>query len=292
MTHTAQSDVGTIKRLLLKHARDAFASVSSIAKQWRGLDYLGQPDYRRAVIEYDNLIARLEALDIEREFMPPVESTGLDSIYVRDASIVCDKGVILCNMGKEQRREEPAAQGIVFERLGMPILGSIVEPGKVEGGDVAWLDTGCLAVGSGKRTNEAGIDQLRTLLGDCVDAIIVVALPDLEVPGDVFHLMSILSPIDRDLALVYAPLLPRVFNDALKTRGFQLVEVPDQEFDTMGCNVLAVAPRKCMMLSGNPVTRARLEGAGAEVCEIEGNEISRKGAGGPTCLTRPIIREI
>jgi len=292
VTRTAQSDVGTIKRLLLKHARDAFAGASSIAEQWRRLGYLGQPNYQRAVIEYDNFIARLESFDIELEFMPGVESTGLDSIYVRDASIVCDKGVILCNMGKEQRRGEPAAQGIVFEKLGMPVLGSIVEPGTVEGGDVVWLDTGCLAVGRGKRTNEAGIDQLRTLLGDCVDEIIVVPLPDLEVPGDVFHLMSILSPIDRDLALVYAPLLPQAFSDELKTRGLQFVEVPDQEFDTMGCNVLAVAPRKCMMLSGNPVTRARLEKAGAEVFEIEGNEISHKGAGGPTCLTRPIIREI
>jgi len=292
VTRTAQSDVGTIKRLLLKHARDAFASASSIAKQWRGLDYLGQPDYQRAVAEHDAFIARLESFDIELEFMPPVESTGLDSIYVRDASIVCDKGVILCNMGKEQRSEEPAAQGAVFEELGVPVLGSIVAPGTVEGGDVAWLDTGCLAVGRGKRTNEAGIDQLKTLLADCVDEIVVVPLPDLEVPGDVFHLMSILSPIDHDLALVYAPLLPKSFSDELKTRGFQLVEVPDQEFDTMGCNVLAVAPRRCMMLSGNPVTRARLEGAGAEVFEIEGNEISHKGAGGPTCLTRPLVRDV
>jgi N-dimethylarginine dimethylaminohydrolase len=125
-----------------------------------------------------------------------------------------------------------------------------------------------------------------------VDEVIVVPLPDLEVPGDVFHLMSILSPIDHDLVLVYTPLLPQAFSDELKTRGLQFVEVPDQEFDTMGCNVLAVAPRKCMMLSGNPVTRARLEEAGAEVFEIAGNEISHKGAGGPTCLTRPLLRKV
>ncbi len=292
MTRTAQSDVGVIKRLLLKHARDAFHSDSFIAERWRGLNYLGQPDYHRAVIEYDDLVARLESFDIELEFMPPLESAGLDSIYVRDASICCDEGVILCNMGKEQRRWEPAAQRAAFERLGVPVIGNIVEPGTVEGGDVVWLDTRCLAVGRGRRTNAAGIDQLKMLLGDCVADLIVVPLPDMEVPGDVFHLMSILSPIDRDLALVYAPLLPHAFTQELETRGFQLVEVPDDEFHTMGCNVLAVAPRKCIILSGNPVTRTRLEGAGAEVFEIDGDEISHKGAGGPTCLTRPLLREI
>jgi N-dimethylarginine dimethylaminohydrolase len=292
VTRTAQSDVGLIKRLLLQHARDAFRSAAFIAEQWQGLNYLGQPDYDRALVEYDAFVARLESFDIELEFMPPLDSTGLDSIYVRDASICCDRGAILCNMGKQQRRAEPAAQSAVFERLGMPIVGRIIEPGTVEGGDAVWLERHCLAVGRSGRTNEAGIDQLQQLLGDCVTDLIVVPLPDLSVPGDVFHLMSIVSPIDSDLALVYPPLLPRAFGTELQDRGYQLVAVPDEEFHTMGCNVLAVAPRRCIMLRGNPVTRAKLESAGAVVFEIDGNEISHKGAGGPTCLTRPLVRQV
>jgi N-dimethylarginine dimethylaminohydrolase len=135
------------------------------------------------------------------------------------------------------------------------------------------------------------VEQLSGLLDDCVDEVVPVRLPDWDGPGDVFHLMSILSPIDRDLALVYSPLLPASLRHVLLARGYRLIEVAEQEFGTMGCNVLAVAPRKCVMLSGNPVTRARLEQAGAEVATYEGGEISAKGAGGPTCLTRPITRE-
>jgi N-dimethylarginine dimethylaminohydrolase len=277
--------------VLLKHARDAFVGPTYVDNQWHELNYLGRPDYVEAVREYDVFHALLRSLDIEVEFLPADESTGLDSIYVRDASIVCDSGVILCNMGKAQRHDEPAAHGLAYETFEVTILGSIDAPGTIEGGDVAWLDQRSLAVGRGKRTNESGIEQLRQLLGDCVDQLVVVPLPDLEVPGDVFHLMSIFSPIDHDLALVYKPLLPSSFAHELTVRGYDLVEVPDQEFDTMGCNVLAVAPRECVMLSGNPITRSRLEAAGAAVSEIDGAEISHKGAGGPTCLTRPLLRE-
>jgi N-dimethylarginine dimethylaminohydrolase len=291
MTVSAQSEVGAIRRLVLKHARDAFVSDELIAQQWEGLGYRGPPDVARAVEEYDRLVETLSELGVEPEFLPRDDAVGLDSIYVRDASVVSDRGAVLCNMGKEARRAEPAAQGAAFEALGIPVLGAISGDGTLEGGDAIWLDERTLVVGRGYRTNDEGIDQLGALLDDAIDELIVVPLPHWHGPGDVFHLMSILSPIDRDLLLVYAPLLPVPFREELVARGFDLVEVPDDEFANMACNVLAVAPRRCVMLRGNPRTRALLERAGAEVREVEGREISWKGSGGPTCLTRPIERE-
>ena len=223
------------------------------------------------------------------ELFPADDELTLDAIYVRDASLLTPRGVVLCRMGKETRLREPEAQERAFRAAGVPVLGFVEPPGKLEGGDLVWFDERALAVAHGYRTNPFGIEQLRKLVGPEVD-VVVVPLPHYRGPGDVFHLMSIISPVDRDLAVVYSPLMPVPFRDWLLDREYQLVEVPDEEFGTMGANVLALAPRTCLMLAGNPRTRAALERAGAEVTEYEGNEISVKGAGGPTCLTRPMTR--
>jgi len=292
MASGTQSDVGRIERILLKHARDAFRDDTSIATQWQELNYASPPDLARAVDEYDRLVTLFEGWDIEVLFAPADSEVGLDSIYVRDAAVLCDRGAILCNMGKRARQSEPRVFEPVLRQAGVPILGSIVAPGRLEGGDVTWLGPRTLAVGRGYRTNDEGIEQLRLLLGDAIDELIVVPLPHAKGPDDVFHLMSILSPIDLDLALVYSPLMPVPFRERLLESGIELVEVPDQEFESMGCNVLAVAPRRCLMLDGNDRTRSRLERAGAEVHVFEGEQISAKGEGGPTCLTRPLSREI
>ena len=195
-------------------------------------------------------------------------------------------------MGKQGRIHEPYAQLEAYKMNNINILGEIKFPGTLEGGDVAWLDQNTLAVGHTYRTNEEGISQLKELLQPKGIEIIVVELPHYKGKSDVFHLMSILSPVDKNLAVVYSPLMPIKFRNELLERGFQLVEVPEQEFDSMGCNVLAVAPRDCLMVAGNPITRKLLEDAGASVHIYEGNEISVKGGGGPTCLTRPIDRII
>jgi N-dimethylarginine dimethylaminohydrolase len=200
--------------------------------------------------------------------------------------------MILCRMGKPQREQEPAAQGTAFAAMtpAIPVIGEIVEPGRIEGGDVVWLDDRTLVVGHGYRTNGAGIEQLRALLGDSVDEFVIVPLPHWKGESDVMHLMSLISPIDRDLVVSYSPLLPISLRKYLLRSGIDLVDVPDAEFDSMATNILALAPRHCLMLAGNPRTRAALERAGASVIEYEGEEISVKGAGGPTCLTRPITR--
>jgi N-dimethylarginine dimethylaminohydrolase len=284
------SEFGQLRRVVLKHPRDAFVDEATIAAEWRTLGYTAPPDFGRAIAEYDAFLTLVESSGSEVIFLPRHARTTLDSIYVRDASVVCERGVILCSMGKVQRAQEPAAQEARFTKLARtPVIGEIRAPGRLEGGDVLWLDSRTIVVGRGYRTNDEGIRQLRALLPDDVTTI-VVALPHWRGPADVMHLMSLISPVDRDLAVVYSRLLPVPFREFLLQRSIELVEVPDEEFDTMGANVLALAPRRCLVLAGNAHTRRALEQAGAEVIEYEGQEISVKGAGGPTCLTRPLER--
>jgi N-dimethylarginine dimethylaminohydrolase len=285
-----QSDVLPLRRVLLKHARDAFGDQPTLDASWAELNYLGRPDFAGAVAEYDDFVALLEQLGAEVHLAPSDPDTGPDSVYVRDASVMCDRGAILCNMGKRVRETEPHAAERELRAAGVPIVGRIKGSGRLEGGDVAWLDGRNVAVGLGYRTNAEGIRQLRSMLGSEVDRVVPVPLPHWRGPGDVFHLMSMYSPVDEDLAVVYSPLLPVPFRQLLVKHGCELVEVPDEEFETMGCNVLAVGPRRCVALEGNPVTRRRLEAAGAEVHTYRGREISTKGGGGPTCLTRPLVR--
>ena len=283
-----QSDVGRLRRVLLKHARGAFVNQERINAQWQNLNYEGPPDFQRACAEGDALAGLLEGLGVVVEWMPE-EDIGMDSLYVRDASLVTNSGAVLCRMGKHARAHEPARQGLEYAELGIYVAGQIEGNGTVEGGDATWLSSGCLAVGRGYRTNQDGIDQLRALLGEDVE-LIEVPLPHWKGTGDVFHLMSMVSPLAEDLLLVYSPLLPVPFRETLVDRGFSLVEVPTAEFESMGCNVLAVAPRVALAVKGNPETRRRMEAAGVEVHSYHGTEISLKGCGGPTCLTRTLER--
>jgi N-dimethylarginine dimethylaminohydrolase len=284
------NEFGALKAVAVKHARDAFGDAESVQRQWRALNYSAAPDVSRAATEHDVFVGILREAGADVRFLPPDDSTTLDSIYVRDASILSPHGLILCGMGKPQRASEPAAQQRAFATPpAVTVAGRIEPPGTLEGGDLIWLDPETVAVGHGYRTNAEGIRQLRALLGGSV-RVIDVPLPHWRGDQDVMHLMSLISPVDRDLAVVYSPLMPVPFRQWLLVRGVQLVEVPDEEFDSMGTNVLALAPRQCLMVSGNPQTRARLEAAGATAIEYEGREISEKGAGGPTCLTRPLVR--
>jgi N-dimethylarginine dimethylaminohydrolase len=285
-----QSEAGRLVAVAVKPVRDAFHSDRALAQQWRDLGYVARPEFSAAVVEYARFVGLLETAAVEVLCLPAHETDGLDSLYARDAAIVCDAGVILCNMAKPQRTSEPGAHEAAYRAAGIPIHGRIEGDGRLEGGDVCWVDPRTLAVGRGYRTNDAGIRQLADLLRGRVDELIAVPLPHWRGPDDVFHLMSIVSPIDRDLFLVYAPLVPVPFREALLARGIELVSVPDGEFATLGCNVLALAPREVLMVAGNPETRTRLEHVGVTVHEFSGREICLKGGGGPTCLTRPLQR--
>lgn len=292
MKMTCQSEVGQLKSVFIKSVSDAFIDEETIANQWKTLNFISKPDLAKANQEYKKFedLVRNNGTDIH--YFPQDESVTMDSIYCRDAALATDAGMIICNMGKPARANEPEAEKKTFEKLGIKILGRIQSPGTIEGGDVAWLDDKTLAVGHTYRTNEEGIRQLKSLLNPHGINVITVPLPHYKGPSDVFHLMSILSPVDHNLAVIYSPLMPIAFRNELVSRNYALVEVPDEEFESMGCNVLAIAPRKCIMASGNPKTRLALEKAGSTVFEYEGSEISIKGGGGPTCLTRPVVREV
>ena len=285
---TFQSDVAPVQRVLLKHADAAFVGAQRVAEQWQALHYVSAPDCDVAARESDAFAQLLERLGVAVEWMP-TDDVGMDSIYVRDASLVCDAGAILCRMGKGVRSREPDALRDAYERLGVPVLGAIQAPGTLEGGDVIWLDSKTLVVGRGYRTNRTGIEQLDALVGEEVD-VIEVPLPHWKGASDVFHLMSMISPLSEDLLLVFSPLLPVPFRQHLLDLGMKLVEVPDDEFKSMGCNVLAVAPRVAVAIEGNAETMRRMRAAGVDVHTYRGREISAKGCGGPTCLTRPLER--
>ena len=211
-----------------------------------------------------------------------------DAIYVYDPVLVGAEGAVLLRPGKEGRRSEPSAIASSLAAADVPIAAELDEPVLAEGGDTVWLDERTLLVGIGYRTNEAALAALaRRFPG--VD-VLAFDLPHWNGRGEVMHLMSFISPLDRDLALVYPRIAPVRLLALLAERGIAVVEVPDEEFETQGPNVLALGPRQALALDGNPETRRRMERAGVDVVVYRGEEISKKGDGGPTCLTRPLLR--
>jgi N-dimethylarginine dimethylaminohydrolase len=290
MQYTSQSEYKKLESVFIKTAEEAFIDEEKLQNEWKALNYLSKPDLTGANEEYKafkNLFAeKVPSIS----YFPKSDTVTIDSIYCRDASIATDYGMIICNMGKKDRALEPYAQKKCFEANNIPVLGIIKSPGTLEGGDVAWLDEKTLAVGHTYRTNSSGIAQLKELLAPYKIEVLVAELPHYKGPADVFHLMSILSPVDKDLAVVYSPLIPISFRNELLNRGYKLIDVPEAEFESMGCNVLAIAPRQCIMVAGNPQTENALKKAGCTVFTYKGQEISYKGGGGPTCLTRPISR--
>ena len=282
--------VDPIKKILLKHPSNAFLNQRNINKQYLELNYLAAPNFNSAISDYEIFVDLLKSFDIEIYYLPKDKSTSLDSIYTHDPCVVSNKGVVICNMGKKARQPETDTMKKFFHSIEVPILGKIQSPGTLEGGDVVWINEKTIAVGEGYRTNNEGIEQLKLLLSDQVETVITVSIPHWNGPDDCLHLMSNLSPIDHDLYLVYSRLLPVSFIKYLLDQNIELIDVPDDEYESMGCNVLAIAPRKVIMISGNPKTKQLLENKGVEIHTYDGSEISIKGAGGPTCLTRPFLR--
>lgn len=288
--YNGQSETGKIYSILMKKPEIAWKNQENISRQWQKLHYPSEPDYNKVIEEYSKFAAIIEKYVSEMHYLPDDENTWLDSIYTHDPVIITKGGAILCNMGKPERLKEATAIGKYLESIGIPVLGEIKAPGKIEGGDVVWFDDNTVAVGLGYRTNSEGVAQLRELTKGMVKEIIEVPLPHGNGPDECLHLMSMISPVDRDLAVVYSKLMVVPFRDLLIEKGMKFVEVPDEEYDTFACNVLALEPRKCVMIAGNPKTKAGLEKAGATVYEYPGEDVSIKGGGGPTCLTRPLFR--
>lgn len=253
---------------------------------WRDLGWRGEPDPVQLAAEHEALCTILA--DAGADVVSADGDAGnLDAIYTFDPVLVTDDGALLLRPGKPQRRDEPAALVPALEAAEVPIRGRLAGVELAEGGDTLWLDHRTLLVGRSYRTNDAGIEALRGALHG-VD-VVAFDLPHLRGPAEVLHLLSVLSPLDDDLVVAYPPLMPARLVELLHDRGISVVEVPDEEFETMGPNVLALAPRVALALDGNDETRRRMERAGVEVLVYRGRELS-KGDGGPTCLTRPLLR--
>ena len=240
MQYTCQSEFKKLESVFIKTPEEAFISEEKLIKEWAVHNYLSKPDLARAKEEYEEFKNLLVRKVPNIRCFPKSDSVTIDSIYCRDASIATDHGMIICNMGKQARSMEPNAQKKFFEASNIPVLGTIKNPGTLEGGDVVWLGKNTLAVGHTYRTNLSGIEQLKELLAPYRIEVLVAELPHYKGTSDVFHLMSILSPVDKDLAVVYSPLMPISFRNELLHRGFTFVEVPEHEFESMGCNVLAI----------------------------------------------------
>lgn len=285
----ALNNWGPLKKVAVRRPAEAFVSDQKIDAEWQDLNFHSRPDLANAKQEFEAVEALLASTGAEVIHLPASDGLTLDSLYTHDALVVTPKGLVRPRMGKPQRRSEAAVNGTALEKMGMPIAGDIVGDGKLEGGDLVWLDGQTLIAGVGYRTNAEGCRQLQKLCGEDVE-VLTFDMPHYKGRSDVFHLMSVLSPLDHDLAVVYLPLMPVRLVELLEVRGIHFVHVPDNEFDTMGCNVLALGPRHAMSVAGNPETVSRMRATGVKVEVISGTDICRKGEGGPTCMTRPLVR--
>jgi N-dimethylarginine dimethylaminohydrolase len=251
---------------------------------WQRYGWRAEPHAARLADEHERFCLALEGAGAE---VVCAEATTLDAIYTFDPAIVADSGAVLLRPGKPEREAEPEETEADLVAAGVPVAARLEAPAFAEGGDTAWLDKRTFVAGRGYRTNSDGILALERILG--VETL-VVDLPHFHGPGEVMHLLSLFSPLDRDLVVAYPPLTPVRLMQLFEERGIAIVEVPDEEFESMGSNVLALAPRRALMLERNVETRRRLERAGVDVTVYGGEELS-KGEGGPTCLTRPLLRE-
>jgi dimethylargininase len=282
----SQSMIAPLKTVLVKRPEEAFAVDDPAA--WH---YSARPDLALARQEHDALASLLRQAGAEVIYHDEAQPDRADAIFAFDPALVTDKGAIILSMGKQLRRGEEAAMARRFESLGIPILYTLHGDARAEGGDLLWLDHNTLAVGQSFRTNAEGLRQLDEALAEIGGSVLPVELPYYTGPEACLHLLSMISIVDHNLAVLYSPLIAVPFWQELQRRNFRLIEVPEDEFTLMGTNVLALAPGKCLMLEGNPRTQKMLEEAGCEVVTYKGNEISHKAEGGPTCLTRSVWRE-
>jgi len=278
--------VSPLRTVLVKRPDQAFGAADP--QVWH---YTSRPDLAVAQQEHDALVEQLREGGVDVVYHEEYLPDHADAIYAFDPSLVTDSGAIILSMGKDKRRGEEAAMARTYEKMDIPILYTLHGEARAEGGDLLWIDHDTLAVGLGFRTNAEGLRQLREALTGVGVTVLPVELPYYTGPEACLHLLSMISIIDYHTAVVYPPLMSVPFWQELQRRNFSLIEIPESEYATMATNVLALAPRKCLMLDGNPITKRLLEDAGCEVMTYRGNEISLKAEGGPTCLTRPIWRE-
>ena len=283
---TIQDGFGALRRVYVRPPR------AEDAGAWEPYGWHAAPDPEAAAAEHAELVQILGGTGADVLVGTAQVPGDPDAIYAYDPVLPTDRGVVLLRPGKEGRRGEPAAHRADLDAAGVPILAELVAPATAEGGDLCFLDRRTLLAGLGYRTNETAVTQLRDLLGPHGVEVIAFDLPHFHGPAECLHLLSFLSPLDANLVVGYPPMMPVRLVELLGARGIDIVEVPDEEFPTMGPNVLALGPRRALALEGNPVTAERMRAVGVTVQTYRGEEISRKGDGGPTCLTRPLLRAV
>ena len=282
--------VGKLERVLVCSPRSAGWNQPERLARWRDLGFHHAPDFGQAQSQHDALRRELEAAGAEVSELASASDLSLDAVYAHDASLNTDYGLIIMRPGKPNRVREGAHQGSFCKALGIPTLREITAPGATEAGDILWLDSKTLLIGQGYRTNAAGIEQMRDLLAPKGVEVLSAPLPYGPGPSACLHLMSLISLLDEHTAIVDLPWLAVETVEFLKSRGFHFIEIDPAERDTLACNVLALGEKRLLAIEENPRTNARLRQAGFDVRTFPARELCINGSGGPTCLTRPLLR--
>ncbi len=284
------SMVGPLQRVLVCSPRNAGWNRPENVTRWRHLGFQHEPDFGNASAQHQALCRELAACAAQTDELPPADDLSLDAAYAHDASLATDFGMILMRPGKSNRVAEGRLHAALYQQLGIPIFGTIVSPATTEAGDMVWLGSKTLLIGHGFRTNPAGIRQMRDLLAPCGVEVLSAPLPYGPGPSACLHLMSLISLLDEHTALVDLPWLAVETVDLLQSRGFQLIEIDYSERDTLACNVLALGHNRLLALAENRKTNDRLRQNRFDVRTFPGGELCINGSGGPTCLTRPLLR--
>jgi len=282
--------VGPLLRVMVCSPRTAGWNQRESVVRWRDLGFHHEPDSDRAQAQHDSLCRELAAAGAELVELPPTGLLTLDAVYTHDASLPTDYGVILMRPGKTNRVPEGKLHGEMYRAFGIPVLAEINPPGTGEAGDMVWLDPKTLLIGHGYRTNTYGITQMRAILAPKGVEVLSAPLPYGPGPSACLHLMSLISLLDGQTALVDLPWLAVETVELLKARGYKFIEIDYSERDTLACNVLSLGNKRLLALEENAKTNAKLHAAGFDVRTFPGSELCINGSGGPTCLTRPLLR--
>ena len=289
------SMVGDLRRALVCSPRSAgwaeFGTDLGAPDSWRNLGFQHSPDFEKAQSQHQALCSQLAASGVDLVELPSSLPLSLDAVYTHDASLATDFGLIVMHPGKANRVPEGKGHGWFCRTLGIPTFAEIVAPGTAEAGDILWLDPKTLLIGSGYRTNLDGIRQMRHLLAPKGVEVLSAPLPYGAGPSACLHLMSLISLLDENTALVDLPWLAVETVERLKSRGFRLIEIERSERDSMACNVLALGSKRLLAIEENSRTNEKLHHAGFDVRTFPGSELCINGGGGPTCLTRPLLRD-
>jgi N-dimethylarginine dimethylaminohydrolase len=290
LAFSGHSMVGPLKRVLVCSPRSAGWNQPDRVARWRELGFSHSPDFAKAQEQHQALCAELTAVGAEILELPTSDDLSLDAAYAHDASLPTDFGLIVMRPGKANRVAEGGHQARFTSELVIPTFARIEAPGTTEAGDIVWLDEKTLLIGHGYRTNATGIAQMRAILAPKGIEVLSAPLPYGPGPSACLHLMSLMSLLDERTALVDLPWLAVETVELLESRGFQFIEIDYSERDTLACNVLALGEKRLLAIAENRKTNERLRQQGFDVRTFPGSEICINGSGGPTCLTRPLLR--